>query len=92
MDDRVHVDESELRIVQLLCRGYDDARVGRELGLAHRTVQRRVRGLMMRLNVNGRFALGARAQELGWIDMRATAPRSGRPAAGVFGDRVADAA
>ncbi|MFC8367444.1 MULTISPECIES: LuxR C-terminal-related transcriptional regulator [unclassified Streptomyces] len=90
MDSLSQADELERRILQLLYEGYDDARVGRELGMAHRTVQRRVRSLMVRLNVNGRFALGARAQELGWIDVHGTG--AGRSAADAFGNTVADAA
>ncbi|WP_437093377.1 LuxR C-terminal-related transcriptional regulator [Streptomyces sp. enrichment culture] len=86
------MDELERHILQLLYEGYDDARVGRELGMAHRTVQRRVRSLMVRLDANGRFALGARAQELGWIDRHEAPPGPGRSAGDTSGNTVADAA
>ncbi|MFB8209739.1 MULTISPECIES: LuxR C-terminal-related transcriptional regulator [unclassified Streptomyces] len=62
------VNERELRLLQLLYSGYEDARAARALGLSHRTVQRDVRGLMLKVGVNSRLALGARAQELGWLD------------------------
>jgi DNA-binding NarL/FixJ family response regulator len=39
--------------------------VARQLGIGHRTVQRRVGNLMRHLGATGRVALGARAQELG---------------------------
>ncbi|MEE4488684.1 LuxR C-terminal-related transcriptional regulator [Streptomyces sp. BE230] len=67
--DIIHrVDERELRLLQLLYAGYEDARAARAMGLSHRTVQRHVKALMLRLGVNSRLALGARAQELGWLD------------------------
>jgi DNA-binding NarL/FixJ family response regulator len=57
--------ETEIRILRLLHEGLDDAAVARRLCVGHRTVQRRVHDLMKRWEVNGRVALGARAQELG---------------------------
>ncbi|MEU7582275.1 LuxR C-terminal-related transcriptional regulator [Streptomyces sp. NPDC041068] len=65
----------ELLIVQLLYSGLDDAAIGRRLGMSHRTVQRRVHTLMLRLEVPGRVALGARAQQLGWLEPPRARPR-----------------
>ncbi|MFC8360242.1 LuxR C-terminal-related transcriptional regulator [Streptomyces griseorubiginosus] len=49
----------------MLHQGLNDAAVARQLGIGHRTVQRRVGNLMRHLGATGRVALGARAQELG---------------------------
>ncbi|WP_393087967.1 LuxR C-terminal-related transcriptional regulator [Streptomyces sp. LN704] len=49
----------------MLYRGLGDATVARQLGLSHRTVQRRVQHVMSLLDVRGRVTLGAKAQELG---------------------------
>ncbi|WP_346345421.1 helix-turn-helix transcriptional regulator [Streptomyces sp. SID5643] len=54
-------------MLRLLYQGLDDATVARRLGVSHRTVQRRVQRIMADLGVSGRFALGAKAQELGLI-------------------------
>ncbi|WP_097267029.1 LuxR C-terminal-related transcriptional regulator [Streptomyces sp. TLI_55] len=67
MDHPPVIDEVELRILRLLCEGLGEAAIGRRVGLGHRTVQRRMRNLMTRWQVNGRVALGARAQELGLL-------------------------
>ncbi|WP_432068888.1 LuxR C-terminal-related transcriptional regulator [Streptomyces sp. C10-9-1] len=60
-------DEIEQHILELLYEGFDDATIGRRLGMGHRTVQRRVHSLMERWGVSGRVALGARAQEFGLL-------------------------
>nr|BBI93427.1 LuxR family transcriptional regulator [Streptomyces sp.] len=65
MTDIPDATETEIRILRLLHAGLDDAAVARRLCVGHRTVQRRVHNLMKRWEVNGRVALGARAQELG---------------------------
>ncbi|MEV0317121.1 LuxR C-terminal-related transcriptional regulator [Streptomyces sp. NPDC050658] len=65
----------ELLIVQLLYSGLDDAAIGRRLGMSQRTVQRRVHTLMLRLEAPGRVALGAKAQQLGWLEPPRARPR-----------------
>ncbi|MFJ8085230.1 LuxR C-terminal-related transcriptional regulator [Streptomyces sp. NPDC096205] len=62
-----HLEEKDRRILELLFQGFGDASVGRQLGISHRTVQRRVGRLMTLLGVTGRVALGARVQELGLL-------------------------
>ncbi|MFE4666274.1 response regulator transcription factor [Streptomyces sp. NPDC056716] len=59
------IDDAERTILSLLYQGLSDATIARHLGVSHRTVQRRVGDIMSRLQVTGRVALGARAQELG---------------------------
>ena len=68
MGAELDVDETDLQILNLLYSGLPDAAVGRRLGIGHRTVQRRVRDLMTKLEANSRVALGARAQELGLLN------------------------
>lgn len=60
-------DALDVRILELLARGYDDARVGYRVGLSHRSVQRRVQWLMTYLGANGRVALGAKAHAVGLL-------------------------
>ncbi|NEB02482.1 DNA-binding response regulator [Streptomyces sp. SID13726] len=59
------MEEIDHQILELLHQGLNDAVVARQLGIGHRTVQRRVGNLMHHLGATGRVALGARAQELG---------------------------
>lgn len=59
------IDNTDRLILRLLYRGLGDAAIARQLGVSHRTVQRRVGQLMSRLGVTGRVALGAKIQELG---------------------------
>ncbi|MFI6403261.1 response regulator transcription factor [Streptomyces sp. NPDC050548] len=61
------LEETDQQILALLYQGLVDAAVARKLGLGHRTVQRRVQNLMELLQVRGRVALGAKAQELGLL-------------------------
>jgi DNA-binding NarL/FixJ family response regulator len=60
-------EETDQKILDLLGQGLGDAVIARQLGLGHRTVQRRVGNLMTALNVRGRVALGAKAHQLGLI-------------------------
>ncbi|MFF8731749.1 LuxR C-terminal-related transcriptional regulator [Streptomyces sp. NPDC015171] len=61
------IEETDWEILQLLYCGLVDAAIARKLGIGHRTVQRRIRNLMSNLEVKGRVALGAKAQELGLL-------------------------
>ncbi|WP_326844475.1 LuxR C-terminal-related transcriptional regulator (plasmid) [Streptomyces sp. NBC_01558] len=67
MDGDIEIREADRKILRLLYSGLDDARVATELGVSHRTVQRRVQSLMSLLGARGRLALGARAQEAGLL-------------------------
>lgn len=80
MSAETHLDLVDLYILDMLCSGLPDAAIGRRLGIGHRTVQRRVRDLMTRLEVKSRVALGARAQELGLLKRSSRAAyTTGRP-------------
>jgi DNA-binding NarL/FixJ family response regulator len=52
----------------LLTAGIPDDVIARELGLSERTYQRRVRGMMERLQVQTRFQLARQAALRGWFD------------------------
>ncbi|USQ80136.1 response regulator transcription factor [Ornithinimicrobium faecis] len=54
------------RVVQLLVTGMTDQAIGRQLDLAERTVQRKVRTIMQSLGVTNRLQLGIRLAQQGW--------------------------
>ena len=58
----------ERRILALLTAGIPDDVIAREVGLSERTYQRRVRGMMERLNAQTRFQLARQAARRGWLD------------------------
>ncbi|MCX5390560.1 helix-turn-helix domain-containing protein [Streptomyces sp. NBC_00094] len=55
------------RILALLLAGHTDEATGKQLGLARRTVQRRVSTLMEAANVHTRLQLGWHARDRGWL-------------------------
>ncbi|MGW7520550.1 helix-turn-helix transcriptional regulator [Streptomyces sp. NPDC054796] len=57
----------ESRLLALLTTGMTDQVMARQLGVSYRTFQRRLHGLMDRLNASTRFQLGMRAASLGWV-------------------------
>ncbi|MER5631884.1 helix-turn-helix transcriptional regulator [Streptomyces nitrosporeus] len=67
-------------IVALLHVGLTDAAIARQLGMGHRTVQRRLRALMDEVGAATRFQLGWHAAREGWLDgparTRSTAPEA----------------
>ncbi|MFE9310648.1 hypothetical protein ACIQCF_23520 [Streptomyces sp. NPDC088353] len=52
----------------LLHVGLTDAAIARQLGMGHRTVQRRLHALMMEVGAATRFQLGRHAARSGWLD------------------------
>ncbi|MFG2514750.1 response regulator transcription factor [Streptomyces sp. NPDC048584] len=76
LESVIRGDGGDRDLLTLLYQGLDDATVARRLGVSHRTVQRRVQRIMSDLGVSGRFALGAKAQELGLILDITPAPHS----------------
>ncbi|MFG1997904.1 helix-turn-helix domain-containing protein [Spirillospora sp. NPDC048911] len=57
----------EAQLVALLTAGLGDEAISRQVGLSHRTLQRRVRELMTRLGAQTRFQAGLQAAFLGWV-------------------------
>jgi len=56
----------EHRIIALLAMGLPDEAIARQLGVGHRTVQRRVQALLARLGASSRFQAGGLAAARGW--------------------------
>ena len=65
--DQKQLDRRDARILSLLSDGRSDATIARQSGVSLRTVERRVRALMDRLDAKTRFQAGAQAARRGWI-------------------------
>lgn len=61
------IDEVDRRILAFLAAGAKDEAIARRLGIGLRTVRRRVRAMMERLDADTRFEAGFRAAGRGWI-------------------------
>ncbi|MBO1336413.1 helix-turn-helix transcriptional regulator [Streptomyces sp. VRA16 Mangrove soil] len=62
------IDAADRNILALLHVGLTDAAIARQLGMGHRTVQRRLRALMARAGAATRFQLGWHAARAGWLE------------------------
>ncbi|WP_344589892.1 ArsR family transcriptional regulator [Actinomadura vinacea] len=69
----------EARLVALLTAGLGDEAISRQVGLSHRTLQRRVRELMTRLGAQTRFQAGMQAAFRGWARPPAPEEKETRP-------------
>lgn len=65
--DEVDLDVEEREVLALLEAGLTDRAIGQRTGLSVRTVQRRVRDLMDRADVDTRMQLGIAAVRRGWL-------------------------
>ncbi|WES64849.1 hypothetical protein P0L94_01975 [Microbacter sp. GSS18] len=65
--DEVELDEEEREVLALLDAGLTDRAIGLRTGMSVRTVQRRVRDLMDRADVDTRLQLGVAAVRRGWL-------------------------
>jgi DNA-binding CsgD family transcriptional regulator/DNA-binding MarR family transcriptional regulator len=63
------ISPQESQLITLLLAGMTDDAIGRQLGLARRTVVRRVHQLMARAKAANRLQLILRAAQLGWVDV-----------------------
>ena len=70
----------ESQLITLLLAGMTDDAIGRQLGLARRTVVRRVHQLMARAKAANRLQLILRAAQLGWVDVTSSAALAEQPA------------
>ncbi|HZM81286.1 MAG TPA: hypothetical protein VFC19_36635 [Candidatus Limnocylindrales bacterium] len=68
VDDALGLSALQRTIMSLLLRGMTDATVSKVLGISTRSVRRQVAALEERAGVDSRFALGAAAVRLGWLD------------------------
>ncbi|WUJ74526.1 helix-turn-helix transcriptional regulator [Kribbella soli] len=62
------VSAQEAEFLGLLVRGATDEQVARKLGVSMRTVRRIVAKLSEQVGASGRFELGVRAAQRGWVD------------------------
>ena len=76
--NRTGLSSAESQLLTMLLAGMTDDAIGRQLGLARRSVVRRVHGLMNRAKANNRLQLVLCAMQLGWIEL-ATPPGRDRP-------------
>lgn len=61
------ISDEERTILGLLAAGVPDATISRRVGISQRTLDRRIRGLMDRLNATTRFQAGVQAGARGWL-------------------------
>ncbi|MEU1090689.1 helix-turn-helix transcriptional regulator [Streptomyces sp. NPDC005892] len=61
------LDPTDRRVLALLHLGLTDSAIARQLGMGHRTVQRRLQRLMAQVGASTRFQLGWHAARIGWL-------------------------
>lgn len=62
-----HLERLDAKVLSLLLAGLTDSSIGSQLGLSLRTVQRKVRQMMDRAQVDTRLQLGYEAGRRGWL-------------------------
>ena len=60
--------EDELALLRLLARGFTDEVVAQKLGLTGRTLRRRLRSAMDKLEASSRFEAGFKLARSGWLE------------------------
>ncbi len=60
--------EDELALLRLLSRGLTDEVVAQKLGLTGRTLRRRLRSAMDKLEASSRFEAGFKLARCGWLE------------------------
>lgn len=63
--------EDELALLRLLARGFTDEVVAQKLGLTGRTLRRRLRSAMDKLEASSRFEAGFKLARSGWLELAA---------------------
>jgi DNA-binding NarL/FixJ family response regulator len=66
--ERDGITAQDIELLKLLVQGATDEQVGRRLGVSMRTVRRIVAKLSEQVGASGRFELGVRAAQRGWVD------------------------
>jgi DNA-binding CsgD family transcriptional regulator len=66
-DSDTELTAQEAELLQLLVQGATDEQAGRKLGVSLRTVRRMAAKLSERAGASGRFELGVRAAQRGWV-------------------------
>jgi len=65
-----HLSKRELQVMRLVVAGRTDREIGRELGMAERTVRYALRSVYDKLGVDGRVEAAVRLSNLGLVDER----------------------
>lgn len=65
--------DDELALLRLLSKGLTDEVIAQKLGLTGRTLRRRLRSAMDKLEASSRFEAGFKLAQSGWLD---EAPRT----------------
>lgn len=60
--------DDELALLRLLARGFTDEVVAQKLGLTGRTLRRRLRSAMDKLDASSRFEAGYKLALSGWLE------------------------
>ena len=60
--------DDELALLRLLSRGFTDEVVAQKLGLTGRTLRRRLRSAMDKLEASSRFEAGFKLAQSGWLE------------------------
>lgn len=60
--------QDEIALLRLMSRGFTDEVVAQKLGLTGRTLRRRLRSAMDKLEASSRFEAGYRLALSGWLD------------------------
>ena len=66
--ERDGITAQDTELLKLLVQGATDEQVARRLGVSMRTVRRMVSKLSEQVGASGRFELGVRAAQRGWVD------------------------
>ena len=66
-DAEGELDGRDAQVLRLMAAGVTDAAIARQTGFSQRTVERRVRHLMERLDAQTRFQAGVQAAHRGWL-------------------------
>lgn len=61
--------DDELALLRLLSRGFTDEVVAQKLGLTGRTLRRRLRSAMDKLEASSRFEAGFKLARSGWLEV-----------------------
>ncbi len=61
--------ERELDVLRLVARGWTNARIAKELGIAERTVAYHLENVLRKLEVSNRTEAAVKATRRGWLDV-----------------------
>ncbi|HVF53631.1 MAG TPA: LuxR C-terminal-related transcriptional regulator [Actinomycetota bacterium] len=68
-EDGSDLGQMETRILMMMSAGIKDRAIANQLGVGHRTVQRKIQQLMQQMGASTRFQAGIQAAHQGWIKL-----------------------